>query len=123
MAGLVIATEWNEFRQPTFSRMKKLMKQPMIFEGRNLLDPETAAEHGFTYYSVGQKIAFGPASEIGGKVPPGSCRPYLLLIIYNKQKARNKGLAGKPKFLTQAHRFPALMTIMPFMIKCKGELT
>jgi len=56
-AGLVIATEWNEFRRPNFSRMKKLMKQPVIFDGRNLFDPETAKENGFIYYSVGRKTA------------------------------------------------------------------
>jgi len=56
-AALVIATEWNEFRRPSFERMKKLMKQPVIFDGRNLFDPATMAENGFTYYSVGRKTA------------------------------------------------------------------
>lgn len=62
-AGLIIATEWNEFRRPSFERMKKLMKQPVIFDGRNLFDPQTAAEHGFTYYSVGRKTAHPQGSK------------------------------------------------------------
>ncbi len=37
--------------------MKKLMKKPVIFDGRNLFDPLTMADHGFTYYSVGRKPA------------------------------------------------------------------
>ena len=56
-AGLVIATEWNEFRRPNFERMRKLMKVPVIFDGRNLFEPQAVAERGFTYYSVGRKTA------------------------------------------------------------------
>jgi UDPglucose 6-dehydrogenase len=54
-AALVIVTEWNEFRRPSFPRMKKLMKAPVIFDGRNLYDPLSMKEQGFTYYSVGRK--------------------------------------------------------------------
>lgn len=54
-AGLVINTEWNEFRRPSFDKMKRLMKKPVIFDGRNLYDPQTMTEQGFTYYSVGRK--------------------------------------------------------------------
>ena len=52
--ALVIATEWNEFREPDFSRMRKLMKTPVIFDGRNIYSPEQMKAHGFTYYSVGR---------------------------------------------------------------------
>ena len=52
--ALVIATEWNEFREPDFSRMRKLMKTPVIFDGRNIYNPETMKAQGFTYYSVGR---------------------------------------------------------------------
>ena len=52
--ALVIATEWNEFREPDFSRMRKLMKTPVIFDGRNIYGPEQMKAHGFTYYSVGR---------------------------------------------------------------------
>ena len=56
-AALVIVTEWNEFRRPNFSRMKKLMKEPTIFDGRNLYDPIGMSEKGFNYYSVGRATA------------------------------------------------------------------
>jgi UDPglucose 6-dehydrogenase len=52
--ALIIATEWNEFREPDFNRMRKLMKTPVIFDGRNIYNPETMKAQGFTYYSVGR---------------------------------------------------------------------
>ena len=52
--ALVIATEWNEFREPDFARMRKLMKTPVIFDGRNIYSPEQMRSLGFTYYSVGR---------------------------------------------------------------------
>jgi UDPglucose 6-dehydrogenase len=52
--ALVIATEWNEFREPDFNRMRKLMKTPVIFDGRNIFSPEQMRNLGFTYYSVGR---------------------------------------------------------------------
>ena len=52
--ALVIATEWNEFREPDFPRMRKLMKSPVIFDGRNIYSPDQMKAQGFTYYSVGR---------------------------------------------------------------------
>lgn len=52
--ALIIPTEWNEFRKPMFSRVKEQMKQPLIFDGRNLYTLDEAAEAGFEYYSVGR---------------------------------------------------------------------
>ena len=52
--ALVIATEWNDFRRPDFDRMKSLMKQPVIFDGRNIYDPRVMAERGFVYYGIGR---------------------------------------------------------------------
>jgi UDPglucose 6-dehydrogenase len=52
--GLFVVTEWNEFRQPDFDRMKKLMKEPTIFDGRNLYDPRKTRERGFTIYPIGR---------------------------------------------------------------------
>jgi UDPglucose 6-dehydrogenase len=52
--ALVIATEWSEFREPDFGRMRRLMKTPIIFDGRNIYNPEQMKGHGFTYYSVGR---------------------------------------------------------------------
>jgi len=53
--ALLIVTEWNEFRRPNFERMRSLMKQPVIFDGRNLHDPDIMAANGFTYYGIGRK--------------------------------------------------------------------
>ncbi len=52
--ALVIVTEWNEFREPDFKRMRKLLKTPVIFDGRNIYSPEQMRAQGFTYYSVGR---------------------------------------------------------------------
>lgn len=52
--GLVIATEWSNYRRPAFGRMAELMAERVIFDGRNLFKPEDLAEHGFTYFSVGR---------------------------------------------------------------------
>jgi len=52
--ALLIVTEWNEFRRPDFPRMKRLMRRPMIFDGRNLYEPEVMREHGFTYLPIGR---------------------------------------------------------------------
>ena len=52
--ALGILTEWNEFREPDFSRMRSLMRAPVIFDGRNLFDLALMRAHGFTYYSIGR---------------------------------------------------------------------
>src|SRR5262249_3694627 len=52
--GLAIVTEWQEFRRPDFELMRRLMREPVIFDGRNLYEPKTLAQHGFKYYGVGR---------------------------------------------------------------------
>jgi len=52
--ALLVVTEWNEFREPDFKRMKKLMKHPVIFDGRNIYNPAQVRELGFTYASIGR---------------------------------------------------------------------
>lgn len=52
--ALVVVTEWNEFRQPDFDRMKRLMKHPVVFDGRNIFDPKEMRARGFTYYGIGK---------------------------------------------------------------------
>ena len=52
--ALLIVTEWNEFREPDFTKMKKAMKQPVIFDGRNLYQPAHVRGFGFTYSSIGR---------------------------------------------------------------------
>jgi UDPglucose 6-dehydrogenase len=51
---LAVVTEWNEFRRPDFERMKRLMRTPVVFDGRNLFEPARMRELGFTYYGVGR---------------------------------------------------------------------
>ncbi len=52
--ALIIVTEWNEFRYPDFEKIKQLLLEPVIFDGRNLYDPKKMAERGFVYYSIGR---------------------------------------------------------------------
>ena len=52
--ALVIVTEWKEFRSPDFDHLKKTLKAPVIFDGRNLYDPATMKKQGFKYYAIGR---------------------------------------------------------------------
>jgi UDPglucose 6-dehydrogenase len=52
--ALAIVTEWNEFREPDFARMRKLLRTPVIFDGRNIYNPEAMRAQGFTYESIGR---------------------------------------------------------------------
>ena len=52
--ALAIVTEWNEFRNPDFDQMRRLMKQPVIFDGRNLYEPSHMARMGFRYFPIGR---------------------------------------------------------------------
>jgi UDPglucose 6-dehydrogenase len=54
--ALIVNTEWSSFREPDFERIKSLMKQPVIFDGRNLYNPDKVAQLGFEYFYVGKKI-------------------------------------------------------------------
>jgi UDPglucose 6-dehydrogenase len=52
--ALCINTEWGDFRNPDFSEMKRRLRLPIIFDGRNLYEPDTMRTHGFIYHSVGR---------------------------------------------------------------------
>lgn len=52
--ALALVTEWNEFREPDYGRMKKLMRQPIVFDGRNIYNPAHMKAQGFTYFSIGR---------------------------------------------------------------------
>jgi UDPglucose 6-dehydrogenase len=56
-AALAILTEWREYRNPDFDRIKRLLTRPLIVDGRNLYDPERLARLGFTYDSLGRRLA------------------------------------------------------------------
>jgi UDPglucose 6-dehydrogenase len=53
--ALVLVTEWNEFREPDFRKIKKLMRTPAIFDGRNVYDPQSLKEMGFHYEGIGRR--------------------------------------------------------------------
>jgi UDPglucose 6-dehydrogenase len=55
--ALVLATEWNEFQSVDFVQVRKKMHTPLIFDGRNLFDPDTMKELGFTYHGIGRARA------------------------------------------------------------------
>ena len=55
--ALAIVTEWLEYRNPDFPRMRQLMRRPLIVDGRNLYDPDRLAKLGFTYDSIGRRLA------------------------------------------------------------------
>ena len=54
--GLAIVTEWPEFRHPDLEVMRRLMREPVIFDGRNLFEPRTMKTSGFTYYAIGRQV-------------------------------------------------------------------
>jgi UDPglucose 6-dehydrogenase len=52
--ALALVTEWNEFREPDFAKMRKLMSSPVVFDGRNIYNREQMKADGFVYYSIGR---------------------------------------------------------------------
>lgn len=53
--ALLVVTEWNQFRNPDFARIRELLTAPVLFDGRNLYNPQSMAERGFAYFCVGRK--------------------------------------------------------------------
>lgn len=56
--ALLIVTEWNEFRNPDFNQVAENLKEKVIFDGRNALNPKDVKKHGFEYYCVGRQSLF-----------------------------------------------------------------
>jgi len=52
--ALAIVTEWKEFRSPDFDAIKRMLKTPVIFDGRNLYEPATVRRHGLEYHGIGR---------------------------------------------------------------------
>ena len=64
--ALVIATEWNEFRNPDFEVMLRLLRHPVIFDGRNVFEPARMTALGFAYHGIGRAAtAVASASRPG----------------------------------------------------------
>lgn len=57
--ALAVITEWNQFRSPDFQEIKTGLKTPVVFDGRNIYDPQLMAREGITYYSIGRPVATG----------------------------------------------------------------
>ncbi|NMG33119.1 nucleotide sugar dehydrogenase [Azoarcus sp. TTM-91] len=53
--ALVIVTEWKEFRSPDFERIRSVLRQPVLFDGRNMYDPAVMRESGLEYYGIGRR--------------------------------------------------------------------
>ncbi len=53
--ALMLVTEWNEFRDPDFETMKQLMRDKVIFDGRNIWNPDKFKEQDFTYYGISRR--------------------------------------------------------------------
>jgi UDPglucose 6-dehydrogenase len=59
--ALVVVTEWTQFRSPDFDEIRRRLKRPLIFDGRNIYDPAELSGLGFTHYSVGRPAVNAPA--------------------------------------------------------------
>jgi UDPglucose 6-dehydrogenase len=53
--ALILVTEWNEFREPDFERLRGLMRRPVVFDGRNIYNPDILSKLGFSYFGVGRR--------------------------------------------------------------------
>jgi len=62
--ALAIMTEWKQFVHPDFEAMRRAMRSPVIFDGRNLYNPQRMEKAGFTYYSIGRPMVNGEGAEI-----------------------------------------------------------
>jgi UDPglucose 6-dehydrogenase len=61
--GLVVVTDWNEYRHPDFERIRSLLRRPLIVDGRNLYAPEKMRKLGFEYHSIGRSSELAPADD------------------------------------------------------------
>jgi UDPglucose 6-dehydrogenase len=64
--ALAIVTEWREFRSPDFARIRELLREPVVFDGRNLYDPALMQRSGLTYYAIGRGVSVNGPSQRSG---------------------------------------------------------
>jgi UDPglucose 6-dehydrogenase len=55
--ALVIVTEWKEFRSPDFARIRQTLRQPLIFDGRNMFMPDIVEQAGIEYHAIGRRVS------------------------------------------------------------------
>ena len=94
--ALIIVTEWNEFRSPNFSMIKKAMADPVIFDGRNLYDPKQLSELGISYYSIGRPLLTHKLSGFFQKPCKGKHLYCIYIQYYERLKIFNETTAGMP---------------------------
>jgi UDPglucose 6-dehydrogenase len=68
--ALLVLTEWQPYRRPDFERMESLLREPVVFDGRNLWEPEKMREMGFHYVSVG-RLPVAPLTAVAGQAATG----------------------------------------------------
>jgi UDPglucose 6-dehydrogenase len=85
--ALVVITEWNEFREPNFDEVRKRLRRPLVFDGRNLYDPAAIARFGLRCFGIGrgetprrrvaveQPVAKRRTAPIGKRGPRKSSMP------------------------------------------------
>jgi UDPglucose 6-dehydrogenase len=66
--ALLIVTEWKQYRTPNFERMRAQMREPLIFDGRNLFAPELMAQKGFRYRGIGRASPGNGAGRAAGSL-------------------------------------------------------
>ena len=54
-SALLLVTEWNEYRRPEFDRLKNLLTEPVVFDGRNIWNAEMTVKHGLEYHGIGTR--------------------------------------------------------------------
>ncbi|GAB4303746.1 MAG: UDP-glucose/GDP-mannose dehydrogenase family protein [Desulfuromonadia bacterium] len=62
--ALLVITDWNEYRQPDFEKMRDLLRRPVVIDGRNLYKPDRMKSLGFTYLPLGRQAVTRPEGEI-----------------------------------------------------------
>ena len=96
--ALVLVTEWHEFRRPSFERLKSLLRQPVIFDGRNVWSPAELRAAGFTYYGMGRgKHSLQPRR--GEPSPPAAAaaRQSLADAVRRRAVARRRRARAQPR--------------------------
>ena len=63
--ALLAAAEWKEFRNPDFDAMRAALRQPVVFDGRNIYDPAVMALHGLEYFGIGRGVKVAGGGWLG----------------------------------------------------------
>ena len=89
--GLAIVTEWQEFRHPDFAMMLRRLRQPVIFDGRNLYEPRQMTELGFTYYGIGAPLLISrSATSVVARSPTVPLRDLRCGTVSDRATSRDR---------------------------------